>query len=83
MSLNGSDVPATSCIYRVKAILPATLIWVLLPVDKRPVSGIQAIRRDSDEGEVTLEIRFPEGRSDTITLAKERVEVKICCPSNL
>ncbi len=76
VSLNGSDVPATSCIYRVKTFLPTTLIWLLLPFEKGFASRIQAIRRDSDEGEVTLEIRFPEGRNDLIRLGKERVDAK-------
>ncbi len=76
VSLNGSDVPGTSCIYLVKATLPVTLVWLLLPVDKGPISGVQATRRDSAEGEVHLEIQFPEGRADMITLGKERVEAK-------
>ncbi len=76
VSLNGSDVPGTSCIYLVKATLPVTLVWLLLPVDKGTVSRVKAIRRDSAEGEVDLEIQFPEGRTDMITLGKERVEGK-------
>jgi hypothetical protein len=76
VSLNGSDVPGTSCTYLVKATLPVTLVWLLLPVDKGPVSGVQATRRDSTEGEVNLEIHFSEGRTDMITLGKERVEAK-------
>jgi hypothetical protein len=76
VSLNGSDVPGTNCIYLVKATLPVTLVWLLLPVDKGPVSGVQATRRDSADGEVHLDIQFPEGRADMITLGKERVEVQ-------
>jgi hypothetical protein len=76
VSLNGSDVPGTNCIYLVKATLPVTLVWLLLPVDKGTISGVRATRRDSAEGEVDLEIQFPEGRTDMITLGKERVEAK-------
>jgi Heparinase II/III N-terminus/Heparinase II/III-like protein len=76
VSLNGSDVPGTSCIYRVRTAFPATLIWILLPVAKGPVSGIQAIRHDSDKGEIELEIRLPQVRSDMITLGNESVEIK-------
>jgi len=56
--------------------LPVTLVWLLLPVDKGPASGVQATRRDSAESEVHLEIQFPEGRTDMITLGKERVEAR-------
>ncbi len=83
VSLNGSDVPATSCIYRVTATFPATLVWLLLPVDKTPVSGVQATRRDSVDGEVTLKIEFPQGRADRITLGKERIEAKSLAPKGL
>ncbi len=83
VSLNGSDVPGTSCIYLVSATLPVTLVWLLLPVNKGSVSGVLATRRDSDEGEVSLEIRFPEGRGDMITLGKERVETKSLSPNSL
>ncbi|MGB6068663.1 MAG: alginate lyase family protein [Desulfomonilaceae bacterium] len=83
VSLNGSDVPATSCIYRMKTFLPITLIWLLLPFDKGSVSGIQAIRRDTDLGEVILEIQFQEERSDLIRLGKERVEAKVFSPKRL
>src|SRR5271157_604755 len=81
VSLNGSDVPGTSCIYLVKATLPVTLVWLLLPVDKGPASGVQSTRRDSAEGEVHLEIQFPEGRTDMITLGKERIEARSFSPN--
>jgi hypothetical protein len=81
VSLNGSDMPATNCAYRVNAILPAALVWLLLPVSKGPVSGVQATRRDLDEGAMTLEICFPAGRGDLIRLDKERVEVKSLLPN--
>jgi hypothetical protein len=83
VSLNGSDVPGTSCFYLMKATLPVSLVWLLLPVDKGPVSGVKATRRDSAEGEVHLEIQFPEGRTDMITLGKERAEAKSVSPTSL
>ncbi len=67
VSIDGRDVPAAHFRYRWKTAFPATVLWLLLPYENNPVSGVKADRTDSEHGTVRLRLIFPTGCSDTIT----------------
>ncbi|MBI4966066.1 MAG: alginate lyase family protein [Desulfomonile tiedjei] len=61
VSLNGADVPATAFRHTVRAPLPRTMIWLLLPFSGTPRSGVTVNRIDSGGGDILVEITL-QGR---------------------
>ncbi|MFC1836204.1 hypothetical protein ACFL2Q_16030, partial [Thermodesulfobacteriota bacterium] len=68
VSRDGANFPATLLMYHAKVTLPATLIWIMLPYDGRPHSGLKARRLDLEDGAVNVEIRLPHGVRDEVTM---------------
>lgn len=66
VSVNGEDVPAAHFRCRWKTSFPATVLWLLLPFEESPVSGVRAGRTDAEDGSVRLDLAFPSGLSDAI-----------------
>ncbi len=66
VSMNGRDVPATACQYAVRANLPITMFWLLLPFPAEACSGVKATRTDKEEGGVVVEITRPDGAQDSL-----------------
>ena len=66
VSIDGRDVPAPHFRYRWKTVLPASVLWLLLPYEGNSVSGVKADRTDPEDGTVRLRLHFPTGCSDTI-----------------
>jgi len=69
VSMNGADLPATTCLYSVNSPLPETLIWLLIPFSGRPDSGITVTRHDQDDSSVILEVSFRQGGTDWVLLS--------------
>ena len=67
VSLNGSDQPATSCRCTIKADLPVTLLWVVLPYSRRDRSTVRATRDDRENREIRVAISFPGTHEDRFT----------------
>jgi len=68
VSLDGADVPAVHCAYRISGQLPLTAIWLLTPFSKLSGPGIETNRLDREDGGVSLEIEFPGLHTDVIVL---------------
>jgi Heparinase II/III N-terminus/Heparinase II/III-like protein len=68
VSVDGSDMPATSCAYNFSAKLPLTLVWFLIPFSSGPTCGVQAKRLNNAGGSMTIEIVLPDGHVDLINL---------------
>lgn len=68
VSLNGADVPAPACRYRVTTPLPVTLIWALFPTEDKLSTPIAATRQEGPGGSETLEIIIPGTERDVVTL---------------
>jgi hypothetical protein len=70
VSVQGSDVPAPFCEYRVKAHLPVTMLWLLWPCTG--ISHPPAVRRrDVKENAVTLDVYFADGSRHSLELAPD------------
>jgi hypothetical protein len=68
--LQGADFPAPHLEYTVRAELPVSRIWMLLPFSGRPFSGIKVRTQETEDRMLTLEIGFPQGRVDLITMPR-------------
>lgn len=68
VSINGSDMPATMVMYTSRSPGRSILVWVLAPFRTLPGSSIQATRQDGPDESLTVEVVFPEGARDLITL---------------
>jgi hypothetical protein len=69
VSRGGRDLPAPYFRYGLRGFLPVTIVWVLFPFSGRPTSGIQAVRTDQPPDQVIVEIAFPSGRRDVISMS--------------
>lgn len=67
VSMNGTDLQATACRYSVRAVLPMTMIWVLVPFSGRSQSGITVQRTDGERGDIVVEIALQDGSRDILT----------------
>lgn len=70
VSLHGTDFPAPHLEYSVRQALPVSQVWILLPFSGRPASGVKIRTRAVDDAMLSLEIGFPEGRVDVITMPR-------------
>ena len=68
VSIEGSDLPGTSCVYTITGPLPMIMVWAMVPFCGRPFSKIEATRWDGTNGEVRLSLIFPEGYKDLLTM---------------
>ncbi|MCX5862792.1 MAG: heparinase II/III family protein [Deltaproteobacteria bacterium] len=68
VSIEGVDYPAPSFAYTIKGTVPITMVWLLIPFWGRPGSNIEANRLDGTRGEIELEVVFPEGHTDSLSL---------------
>lgn len=66
VSINGADYPAASFAYTVKGSPPIVLVWLLIPFWGSPDLPVRAKRFDGMNGDVELEIVFPEGHRDSL-----------------
>jgi hypothetical protein len=68
VSVDGTDMPATSCAYNFTAKLPIKLVWLLIPFSGGPTCGVHAKRLDNADGSVTVEVVLTDGRTDRLDL---------------
>lgn len=68
VSLDGADFPASLLRYSIRRDLPVCLIWMLFPFSGRPASGVEISEEETHDDMISLEITFPQGRKDHITM---------------
>ncbi|HMK37084.1 MAG TPA: alginate lyase family protein [Desulfomonilaceae bacterium] len=68
VSVNGLDMPATSCAYHFNAKLPIGLVWLLMPFSGGPACGVEAKLAREETGSSAVEVRFPDGRAERCAL---------------
>lgn len=66
VSMNGCDVPATAFRYSVRATLPVTMIWLLLPFSRGQRSAATVKRRDTAKGDIVVEVALKSGTKDIL-----------------
>lgn len=80
VSVDGSDLPATLCIYRITERLPATFVWLMLPVSETLASSTTGTLTSSEGRTTQLEVIFPERHRDVITLSHHDVDGTLLVP---
>ncbi|MFZ5865795.1 MAG: alginate lyase family protein [Thermodesulfobacteriota bacterium] len=66
VSVNGTDLPATTVMYSVRGRLPLILRWLLLPFSGSQASEVRAAFVDENAGGPGIEVSFPDGRIDRV-----------------
>ncbi len=78
VSIQGDDVPALSCEYKMNTLLPVTLLWLMLP--RTDISATPMIKRiDTEEHAETLEISFPNGSNHLVVFTPKVELVLFAC----
>jgi hypothetical protein len=72
VSMGGSDFPAPSLTFTCATKPKATLAWLLLPFSGPPGSKIGVLRVDRQDHSIQLEITFPAGYTDYLSIAPGR-----------
>lgn len=72
VSMKGSDLPAPSLTYTWATKPAAHFVWLLLPFSGRPASKIHASRLDREDHSIQLEITFPAGYTDRLSIEPRR-----------
>ncbi len=68
VSVEGSDLPATLCIYRITSRLPVTVVWLMSPLQGTSAFGIKGTVSGFDENTMRVEILFPDKHRDVVHL---------------
>lgn len=72
VAMKGSDFPALSLTYTCATRPAAHFVWLLLPFSGQPASRIHASRSDREDHGIRLEVFFPAGYTDRLSILPVR-----------